>query len=390
MEDKNDFPIELTNATGTCLQDLNDHCLLAIFESRSLDIMDLCSLAETCKRFQSIVRKTLPKDINFTHMGCGGEYVFKSKRCKLGRYRREKDAKRIFKEFGSSIVSIHISTDCTHVVWKRIDFLIDSIARHCDNLKNLSFNNCSIMSYVQAVKLKPVFKRLEKLTLREVSLIGDPQLYAGMDSMVELTLYDVQNCSAILENNLPKLETLQYVADHLPMSNFASLISRYSNLKNVVFDYRRDCCYSYVDKRISVTYLQSMQTLKSLRNLSLSNVSFEDLSFFSTLTELRVVKLADCILPMTNSSQFSSLQQITKLYITGTEIRDIPGVIGELKNLEEFTVFDGHVILYKYDFVEIMRIVNNRPQVLTIKCVFDFKVKPYVDNQKVRLFPLYR
>lgn len=49
-------PVEPCNTkAGTQLQDLNDDCLLEIF-SKVRNIMDLCYIAEVCKRFRSITQ----------------------------------------------------------------------------------------------------------------------------------------------------------------------------------------------------------------------------------------------------------------------------------------------------------------------------------------------
>lgn len=183
------------------LQDVIDDCLLEIFSYLS-DMMDLCSIAETCKRFQLIVRRVIQKKISFS-FDCLRKtpYGFKLGTVLDFTTDKPRDVQRVFSNFGSSLSKIFIWSYA-----RKKSFLFNLVKRHCsDELKHLSIN--ILPKSVHGVKLKSSnIKGLESLSFHFVSIEANKSQFAGLDSLVELTLDYTTNCEKILENVFPRLE----------------------------------------------------------------------------------------------------------------------------------------------------------------------------------------
>lgn len=130
------------------LQDVIDDCLMEIFSYLS-DMMDLCSIAETCKRFQLIVRSVIKKKISFS-FDCLRKtpYGFKLGTVLDFTTDKPRDVQRVFSNFGSSLSKISIWSYA-----RKKSFVLNLVKRHCsDELKHLSVN--ILPKSVPGVKLK--------------------------------------------------------------------------------------------------------------------------------------------------------------------------------------------------------------------------------------------
>lgn len=178
------------------LLDLNEDCLLKIFAK--LDLIDLCSLAQTCTRFQwTLVQHLVPKGIRFHE-------IDQAENCLVRTY-TPKEVNRIFKNFGSllSEVSIDGLDDVGNIE-------LNLLAQHCsDCLKRLLIRD-NELSKDLTVKLKPIFVHLQSLVLDFVTVPDDSTLFAGLDSLIELRVCWVENCGAILHNVFPNLIKFKY------------------------------------------------------------------------------------------------------------------------------------------------------------------------------------
>ncbi len=389
---------------------MNDDCLLQIFAVKSLDLLDLSSLAETCKRFQQLVQRVTPSELDVRTVRTRDyPYLVVSKN--NSQYSTAtNDIKRIFKNFGSSFNAISFTGlgDTEY-------FLLNQITDHCSqNLKCLRLDHLRIPE-ILTVKLQTIFKQLQKLELSVVCCTELHQtLFADCHSLVELTVGWVENCGSILENIFPKLERFTYNKRKLvdSMKNprkeqswetLSTFISRHSTLKALELDFfscdekcKNDIlqaiCNScknleelflYPDaRRVSppqpLRALKSIQELKSLRTLKLRYESFVNFEFLSSLSQLRELILGNCRLP-SDSNQLATLTQLSKLNICFCEVPvdlDVVGVIRQLVNLKEFGLVRNqsnglYFKLNKKKFQKINEIVQGRPHLLILHCEFD-------------------
>lgn len=109
--DNQKLPIELTNTTGTYLQDINEDCLIEIFSLKSLSLMDLCSIAESCSRFQLISQRLFPKNLRVYGKG-HGLYDVASSEYLNNNDLSSQAIERILKNFGSFLSEISITSYC--------------------------------------------------------------------------------------------------------------------------------------------------------------------------------------------------------------------------------------------------------------------------------------
>lgn len=149
-----------------------------------------------------------------------------------------------------------------------------------------------------------------------------------------------------------------------------------------------------------IFFLAPLQTLKSLRSLTLWCEIFNDFQFLSTLENLRVLNLTGCTLPK-NSTQFRSLVLLTKLKIAGyhpfdqsDSLIDVVGIVSILTNLENLIVDSATYPIPQYKFFDltethlskIANIVKDRSKILTLECECDFEVKNCMKNQPQLIF----
>lgn len=387
--DNKELQIELTNATGTYLHHINDYCLLEIFASQSFTLMDLCCLAETCSRFKEITGRVFPKGLSIKY--CRAEdYKIKSKKYSRSRGHREQDIERIFKNFGSFIQAISLSSFSVRCEYKTY-FVLNLVGRHCvDNLRSLTIDNMKINEVV-AAKLKPIFKQLQLLDLMFVVIMCDKTLFEGLDSLVELRLYDAGDCRTILENTFPKLKHFRFYQDYFFINKFLiNFVARHTGLKTLHLDTNLDAreilkvignsCKDLMKLSIEMvstrtSSLLPLGALKQLETLELQHASLNNLKFMPTLTNLRELHL-DCCYPPKDLNQIAFLAHITKLRIFQGFMYgsfDIVDLIRQLINLEELTI-QNRFVLEEETFFKVVRLVKGRPNVLVLKCKFNFSV----------------
>lgn len=409
--------IQLTNITGTRLENLNEDCLLKVFEDKSMGLMELCSLAETCKRFLPITRRIFPKEFEVVQE-YGGH-------CMIQRFVRsasfikydqndtynEQDIQRFFKNFGSSWTALDISQE------DGSNFLINLTMEHCiGNLKRLKIRGHSTMRpAVINEKFKPILQQLKTLDLRCV-YIEDRTVLAELNDLVALRIEFKDR--GILENIFLKLEQFAYKMSPyerlIDPHHLSTFISRHTILKTIDFEFygTSDVCSKIVLQAIaescneleylrvffgtvSVAAFEPLQSIKSLRTLELVGVSFEGIAeLLSTLTNLRELSLQWCHLS-NNLRQFDSVAQLTRLNVGNCKInqKDLVDIIKRLENLEELTIYENFTeTSFELDlrmFFNIKGIVKHRENVLTLTCKYDFELKFCEEkNQKVKLVPL--
>lgn len=427
--DMTNLPLEFT---GIKLNDLNDYCLLQIFQSKTLDLYDICSLADTCKRFRQITQWIAPKELECRHgykkddyynirlrimdfreaIGKGATH-FLDKPCPFATI------KRIFEIFGPNLASVLTSSqkDNTHC------HLTDQVALHCkDSLKHLSleyqqFNQC------QAVEMQPIFKKLTSLKFFSVHLFVNVNLFAGMDSLVELELACVNNGIEILENTFPKLERFTYgrgiqmrhrrlnlherelihvlsafIVRHkgLKYLNFYGSISEKSAVKfsqSIVQNCTQlDTLFLRYDTTRTLNCIKILTQLKSLKNLYLEHQSYSHLEIFAPMKQLRNLNLTNCGLPL-DLNQFDAWAHLTKIYLTTPDdfrSFDVVGVIEHLTNIEELELYSGgKYVLDEATVRKIVRVVCGRLQLLRLKCLYDFDWREFDAGEKLKLLQTF-
>lgn len=394
----------------TYLLDLNDDCLLEIFSVKSLDSMDLCSLAETCLRFQQICRRIFPKDLK---INIRGDRICVEFRNRVGNNEPLRHIETILKNFGTVVQRISFSslTASTEV---RSNYLLNLIAKYCvGTLRSLTLDDIKI-SDVLAFKMQPIFKRLELLDIRFGS-IDFGNSFTECDSLIDLRVYAVRNCNTILRHTFPRLRRFSYQDHHTEINGYLhSFVSRHKSLTTL------DLNITPMDERSlhliissckrceglrklglnvgtrNVSALFSLQTLNSLQCLMVRNC--KDFRFVPVLTQLRELHLHNCSLPSDHNQFVNQFGQIIKLHIIQTIQTPMPGsfdmivtVIRLLRNLEELTVGDepwNGFALDEKRFSEIVGIIKGRPNALLLRCKCDFVVKSCDENRNLKLLEL--
>lgn len=418
---------------------MNDDCLLEIFSVRSLTPMDLCSLAETCTRFKRILQRVFPKkftleaDVYNDH----NDHEFN---VDANRGKSAPDVERILKNFGSSL--------STFTIDKRYDKpldVLDLLTVYCvaGTLDRLKIHSVHLhIPEVLAVKLTPIFERLMLLNIGYATVRGGRDLFAKCDSLVELRVSEVDNCNEILVNHFPQLERFSFGWGGTTVcgSVVPDFITRHQRLKTLNLGTHipqhcklpflcaiRDNCKELEELNVSIASVSkddfgelqhldqlrllrislhgaygsnhtecipSLQALKSLETLIITHAHDDSalipaLSQLKTLRELYLQRFYGPI----SFIQLGMLTQLTKLYLSAVgPVRNLVDVIGQLTNLEELTIYHHRFVLDEKTFSKIVQVVKGRPNVLQLKCKFDFvyDVKKCDENVNVRLIDATR
>ncbi|KAG4078595.1 hypothetical protein HA402_003242 [Bradysia odoriphaga] len=419
---------------------MNDHCLLELFSLKLFTLLDLCSIAETCQRFQQIVQSVSPRELCI-RIRQTGDYDIKTRYALTST--NAPGIERIFKNFGSHLTGISISIprmafsydeyikQNMEVVQRQqqkqydgSNFVLNVVALFCvDSLKVLKICGLKVPRYITD-ELRPIFARLEVLKIRDAVVTDDDTLFAGCDKLTELRVVHVDNCQAILANIFPKLELFGYGKPYKPnraywtyepdshlkdivVDRLSTFILLHSSLKKVILANKMDSRFLRIfgdgfDKLeelglnmsgMDVTSLHQLGGLKSLKTLKLMHASCGDLTFVPAMAKLRELYSYDCRLPADNSFQFYFLLQLTKLHIMHgeTPVPDVVHIVQQMIHLRMLTIFDlEKFVLDEETFAKIVAIVDGRPQRLTMKCRFDFDAKNWNENRNVRLLPVER
>lgn len=291
--------------------DLNDDCIyeiFRIFQTSHLGLLDLCSLAETCKRFRAIARDVAPKELAFWMVFGHDQYSIQPM-CHYEQSVPNFVTKRTLSLFGQCLTSVTIDGDASED-----DQLIEWVVEHC-KLEHLAIRYYHF-ARKNSIKMQPVFKHLHQLGLELITMSYDAKLFAGMESLSILRVHCVENCGAILRNTFPKLEHLSYEKKfvirekvvrpfkHQNVITLASFFVRHPRLKTIEMRFSCDAlctkvifhtiCSNCADLEefafscglVSAADIEYVKQLKSLKILSLERIWFESKDFRGALKEM--------------------------------------------------------------------------------------------------------
>lgn len=405
------LPIELTNTTGTYLLDLNDDCLYAIFSLKLVNIMDLCSVAESSVRLNQVANRIIAashKCCNFNEISLKTIY----------------EMRRFLINFGSSIEEFTLgpSYDFENKSEGMSVRLLDLVIRYCSKtLQSLELYDYEITEYLTA-KLRPMFNKLKKLHIEAGTFYGlGKRLFANCANLVELKVVNVENCTdemgMIFENHFPKLERFKYkhYYDDYDDYNLEMFVSRHKLLKTFSMEGFNDDCTSLLpviadncmtleklqirgnhrcnanqseyekalmslltlDKlhslkmncaEVNVTkFIKKLPKLTSLQLLELCHAKV-DTEFIPALTQLKnlnVLRLT-CCEDLKNLNQLADLEKLMELSIalrspTDELNFDLVQMVKRLNNLKKLTLAIAKFKIDKRMYLKLVGVVRGRP-----------------------------
>lgn len=395
---------------------------MEIFGSKTLDLLDLRSLAGTCTRFRELVHRVLPKELSLSIVG--SESTSSSDGSHKNTEYTVQNINVILAAFGSVATAISVTG-------KRNDeakMVLDSVARHCgDNLKSLTLRGVPFSENISFGQLKPKFTRLKILHLDELGISPAVRLFDQLKSLVDLRVVCVENGHEILRSTFPNLKRLAYgnpydgifrnpnngerlellmnfISRHGTMKVLQILIDKhFESYLPIVVRIISSSCHQleelllYTGSPMASSSFEPLGQVKSLRILTLCNHRLfetfnENFDMFSGLTQLKELRLYYCQF-REYTNQFIGLVQLRKLFITfymGTISIDIVSMVSNLTSLVELTI-EHHsepCVLTKGSYLRIVEIVKKREQVLTISCSIDFQLREVQESPKIKLRPL--
>lgn len=431
------MPVELTNKTGTYLQDLNDYCLLEIFSSDLITPKELCSLAETCKRFKQLTQRVFPKKFGIECCRVD-KYKFQltTKDYDWG-YFTVRGVERILKNFGQ-----HLST----LTLRDMD-VAKLAAKYCGDvtLRRLQIYKLESIEGL-AVCLNTIFQRLPALTVDCCDFRKDVTSNdLNCDSLIELEILYTLGCDAVLKHTFPNLERLtlngyatfgtdyinilfdfvrrhrqlkaiklaglcdEGLCDRVPLlsvinncckeleeltlecflnwetSTIVSTMENFAKLK--MLDVEFACCskYSHIVPLLNQG-LQSLETIKIMSAFKMSRHFFDALSQQPNLRELY---LTYCPIKNVPWTKLTRLRKVYLHELSEFNTTDLLNIVRDLINLKILECYVDHVVLNEEVYLDIVKIVQPREHVLTLKCYCNFNPSEKCDeSQKVKTIKL--
>lgn len=370
--------IELTNATGTYLMNLNDEYLQKIFSFKYITIKDLCMLAQTSRKLKEISNNIFAKAFSIWHFKdkstcnstCKSTLMF--------------EARRVLFNFGSLISKLWISQSPITT-----------------DLMDLVISNCS--------------GTLESLNLQcQIPRPRSRPISHGFNNLKELYMSNAKDADGgigfILENTFSKLEQFVFEYDDNVDYDFEDFISRHKNLKYLTLkcNHSNDALFPIISENCKhleelefeselTSRIKSLASLYHLKKLTLNCIGKNrtgNLKYLYFVRSLEILELYNAH----NDSEFvpvlSRLERLRSLRLSncsGLNMNHLMYMIKKLINLK--TVYIGMDVI-KVDeriYLKIVDIVRGRPtsveRTLEIYCEFDVRISQYGHN--VKLSPCY-
>lgn len=322
------------------LIDLNNALLAKISDHLYID--DLCSVANTCTRFEKIAME-----------------IFSSKFNKIKWCAGDTNAMNVFKQFGHLITSLDVD------VTEPQNDLLEFIAETCNyNLLHLSlwmqYDDTIRLTERTKMKLKLLFSQLNRLDFycqQLFDLETTMELFASCLELKSLTLNCMTETNYELNRiivQFPKLEELMF---HLNQSindnGFEHLLAFNPNIKKLYLDECTNLSASAVE--IIVRYLPNLEEL-SLGFL-LQKVNTQELRLLGELKHLKSLNIIlGPALPLINVIYESGIQIecLMLWYVAANDV--LIERLSNMKSLKNLTISGNeHVINFiKDDHLELL------------------------------------
>lgn len=314
--------------------------------------LDLCAIAETCKRFQQIAQRVFPTKLNFPRTKQG--YWLETKHYSRGNH-NERDVKRICMNFGPCITELCICLQTDEHFW------IDEIRNWNAILQNTfpKLKRFSLMCGTDTLHLLRFLQRHKGLKALKLCKYVE-------DRYKTVFWQAISNCKELEELTIGK------VYDWKPD------LSKLQNLKQLHLHTISGC---------ATEYIVELQALQSLETLTIDSVRDDGLEFFKSLERLKNVREMNLVFQdyLKDTTNWKLLSHLTKLSVAPLMNANVGGIIKQLTNLEKLEI-PRFYAMHKRHFLEIVKIVEGRPHMLTIKCRFRDCLKDYCNEYRnVRL-----
>lgn len=242
---------------------MNDDCLLEIFSIKSLTPLDLCAIAETCKRFQQITQRVFPTKLKLAS-DCG--YWLETKHYSEGNH-TEWDVRRICYIFRPCISELYLCTLKTMV----LDHVCIDEIHNWDAILQYTFPKLKRFSF----KCGTVTLHLLRFLQRHKGLKA-LNFYKYVEDCYKTVFWQaISDCKELEELTIGKV--YDWKLD----------LSKLQNLKQL---------HLLTISGNATEYIVELQALKSLETLTIDkrHVSFEYFKYLERLKNVRELNLGLC------------------------------------------------------------------------------------------------
>lgn len=392
-----DEPRKRKRNGGMKLLDLDDDCLLIILEY--MDVVELCDIAETCKRTQKLAQYT---------------FRLKHKRLNLNTIRAITLQKtmRLLRNFGSVITSLNISRKLLSPLEtnKASEKLLILIGTHCgENLTELSLKNIR-MTVKSMNQMEKVFGSLTSMTFEHFSF-NNSDLSALNDKLevLKINYVDFMNSFAFTPNNYKPLIDFLKTANalkHLSIvqcTRLPSLILRtigqltqleeleiHLNMKTSENVIQRNLLHWFALNKLKVLKMdcQGISPQPLLEGLAANNIAIEHLELIHTMhldyidsvSKLKTIK----ILKLDGQFDFSDehlltiangLKLLNELHVSSEFSPNVTqnGVLELIRKANQLSCL--HIYVQDFELTmnvynEMLRIVKNRHEYIKLTITF--------------------
>lgn len=287
---------KISSTGATAILDLNDDCLLEVFEY--LDLLDLCSVADVCSRFRRNA-KACVKYSNKKYL-CLTDDI-KGDGDTMDQFMRK--ASKILRHFGASFATIDGNKMCRkHNRWSDESKVIcrqrimELIVKYCSGtLTGLAFSGIDLTDEMLRL-IRPMLGRLQKLGLFEVtigeSFVNMLPLWSPELRVLTLLLRDNRNATAEtsamrfdgLHQPFKKLQKISlYFAGTLKSVDIEEMLKANPQLKEIELGRCRN-----LDNQVVRSIVNCTPDIETL-NLDPKFLEQGDASHFGLLRNLKIL-----------------------------------------------------------------------------------------------------
>lgn len=275
----------------TTILDLNDDCLLEVFEYVELD--DLCALADVCHRFRhNSQRRFIAAQNDGTNMAQRFLTYY------LSENFRKKDflaLSKVFRNFGPYIKSLNMEQQRWHWLWRdsyESRKVSDLLNRYCYSGSLIKLRMFYSSRLTEWLHRYPFFQQMEQLIFEKSSKFRLDRTYTNLTAIsIELN-FDITNegVEKLLKLN-PQLKKVGFVRcsnlnDHI----FQSIVNHVPGIESIRMD----------EAILNGPAIKCVGKLRKLKSLELTTEKQDYFAYFSSI--LREIREAD--IPLENLDLF--------------------------------------------------------------------------------------
>lgn len=351
----------MSNEDVKIILDLNDDCLTKIFKDFFSSI-ELCAVAETCKRFQCIAREVFrSKWKSYTIPGRHGDFG---------------DHQRILKNFGDIVTSFNCITRMfgVGISGRQMKMAFEWAEKYCGE----ALQEVIVASAEELLVPESAIGLMAKVRhIKIMAPISDKNLGAVLmnsKKLVDLELMMYSGLFHFPDHRLPHLRTLSNRVQLGPRNDYKQIEKFFKHHSALTELNTQFLDGPGSDTVINLSFLKHLTNLTKL-NLTLCNVKIVGVDAFTKLNNLQVLSICgsgDERIDVAILENLASVDSLVELSLGYPDVSHLITGIGRFKNLSKLEISDGHLGFYdqfpRANIESLSQLSNSSCKELKVSC----------------------